>query len=117
MQTLVSFPASGTPSQELGPILSDYLALDRARIVRRLMVARFGVLALLAVLLETIRGFSPFARVFTVALCLLSPFWARIVELGRERRLSQRIERVDGAVTTNLSTSVRRLSGSGIKKS
>ena len=100
MQTLISFTASGTASQELGPILSDYLALDRARIVRRLMVARFGVLALLAVLLETVfRGFSSSARVFTVALCLIPPVWARIVELGRERRLSRRIERVDGAVT------------------
>jgi len=100
MQTLISFPASGTSSRELGPILSDYLALDRARIVRRLMVARFGVLALLAALLETVfRGFSPFARAVTVALCLVPPVWARIVELGRERRLSQRIERIDGAVT------------------
>ena len=100
MQTLISFPASGTASRELGPILSDYLALDRARIVRRLMVARFGLLAVVAALLETVfRGFSPVARVFTVALCLVPPFWARIVELGRERRLSRRIERVDGAVT------------------
>jgi hypothetical protein len=100
MQTLVSFPASGTTSQELGPILSDYLALDRARIFRRLMVARFAVLALSAALLESVvRGFSPFARVFTVAVCLVPPFWARLVELGRERRLSRRMERVDGAVT------------------
>ena len=100
MQMLISLPASGTPSRELGHILSDYLALDRARMFRRLMVARFGCLALLAAMLETVfHGFSPFARVFTVALCLVPPAWARIVELARERRLSQRIERVDGAVT------------------
>jgi hypothetical protein len=100
MQMLVSLPASGIPAQELGRILSDYLALDRARIVRRLMVARFGLLSLLAALLETVfRGFSPVARVFTVALCLVPPIWAWIVELGRERRLSRRIEAVDGAVT------------------
>jgi hypothetical protein len=100
MPMLISLPASGTPSRELGHILSDYLALDRARICRRLMAARFGCLALLAALLETVfRGFSPFARVFTVALCLVPPVWARIVELACERRLSRRIERADGAVT------------------
>jgi hypothetical protein len=100
MQMLISLPSSRTPSRELGHILSDYLALDRARIFRRLMVARFGFLALLAAWLETVfRGFSPFARVFTVALCLVPPVWARIVELARERRLSRRIEAVDEAIT------------------
>ena len=100
MQTLVSLPASGAPSQELGRVLSDYLALDRARIVRRVMVARFGVLSFSAALIETVfRGFSPCARVVTVALCLVPPGWAWIVELAREHRLARRIETVDGAVT------------------
>jgi hypothetical protein len=100
MQTLISFPVSATASPELGRILSDYLALDRARMIRRLMVARFGLLAVLAALLETVfHGFSPPVRVFTVALCLGPPFYARIVELARERRLSRRIDLVDGAVT------------------
>ena len=40
MQTVISFPASGIPQEELAIILSDYLALDRARIFRRRMVAR-----------------------------------------------------------------------------
>jgi hypothetical protein len=100
MQTLISFPASATASPELGRILSDYLALDRARTIRRLMVARFGFLAVLAALLETVfRGFSPLVRVFTVALCLVPPLCARLVELARERRLSQRVDLVDGAVS------------------
>ena len=74
MQMLISLPASGTPSRELGHILSDYLALDRARMFRRLMVARFGCLALLAAMLETVfHGFSPFARVFTVACASFHP--------------------------------------------
>ena len=89
MQTLVSFRASSVPQEELGCILADYLALDRARLLRRLMVPRFGLLALTAGLLETlIHGFSVFARSFTVGLCLLPPVWAWIVELTRERRLS-----------------------------
>jgi hypothetical protein len=95
MQTLISFPATASP--ELGRVLSDYLALDRARILRRLMVVRFGLLAVLAASIETVfRGFSPFARVFTIALCLVPPICARIVELVRERRLSQRVDGLGG---------------------
>jgi hypothetical protein len=98
MQKLVSLPATASP--ELGRVLSDYLALDRARILRRLMVVRFGLLAVLAASIETIfRGFPPLARVFTIALCLVPPLCARIVELVREHRLSQRVERVDGVVS------------------
>jgi hypothetical protein len=90
MQTVTSFHASSLPQEELGRLLADYLALDRARIVRRLMVARFGVLAAGAALLETVvHGFSVFARSFTVALCLVPPIWAWIVELVRERQLSR----------------------------
>ena len=89
MRSMVSFGASSIPQEELGRILADYLALDRARIIRRLMVARFGLLALTAVVLETvIHGFSVFSRTFTLGLCLLPPGWAWIVELTRERRLS-----------------------------
>ena len=90
MQNVMSFRGSSVPREELGRILGDYLALDRARILRRLMVVRFGVLAVAAALLETvIHGFSAFARSFTVALCLLPPTWAWIVELVRERQLSR----------------------------
>jgi len=89
MQTLISLRATVSP--ELGRILSDYLALDRARILRRLMVVRFGLLAVLAASIETVcRGFSPLARLFTVALCLVPPLCARIVDLVREHRLWQR---------------------------
>ena len=87
MQGFVSFRASSLPQEELHRILADYLALDRARVLRRLMVPRFGVLALAACLFESLlHGFSVVARSFTVALCLLPPIWAWIVELSRERR-------------------------------
>jgi hypothetical protein len=98
MQTLISFPASAAP--ELGRVLSDYVALDRARMLRRLMVVRFGLLALFAGSIETIfRGFSPLVRVFTIALCLVPPLCARIVEIAREHRLSQRIDLMEGVVS------------------
>jgi hypothetical protein len=99
MQTVISVPASTIPREELSRILSDYLALDRARICRRLMVARFGLLAVVAAFVETsFRGFSPLVRLLTVALCLFPPAWARIAEFAHERRLSRRIEAIDGAV-------------------
>ncbi|HEU4938665.1 MAG TPA: hypothetical protein VFT39_19585, partial [Vicinamibacterales bacterium] len=92
--------ASTIPSEDLSRILKDYLALDRVRIYRRLLLARVGLLAVLAALLETsLRGSSPLVRLFTVALCLFPPAWARIVEFAHERRLSRRIEALDGRVT------------------
>ena len=90
MQTVMSFRASSLPQEELRRLLADYLALDRARIVRRVMVVRFVVLAAAAALLETVvHGFSALARSFTVALCLVPPIWAWIVELARERQVSR----------------------------
>lgn len=80
-------------------MLADYLALDRARILRRLMVWRFGVLAAAAILLETVvHGFSAAARSLTLGLCLLPPAWAWIVELMRRRRilLDGRFRQSDG---------------------
>jgi hypothetical protein len=86
----MSFRAASVPREELGRILADYLALDRARILRRLMVPRFGLLALAAALLETVlHGFSLVARLLTVGLCLVPPTWAWFVELGWARRVVQ----------------------------
>lgn len=88
MYKVMSFRASGIPREQLGPILGDYLALDRARILRRLVMVRCGVLAVAAGTLESaIHGFSPIARVLTVGLCLVPPACAWGVELGRSRRL------------------------------
>ena len=88
MQMMLSFRASSVTQEDIGRILADYLALDRARIVRRLMVSRFGVLAGVAILVETVvHGFSGVARAVTLGLCLLPPAWAWVVELMRERRV------------------------------
>jgi hypothetical protein len=88
MHTVMSFRASSVPPEQVGRIVCDYLALDRARIVRRLMVARCGLLALAAGTLETtVHGFSPLARMLTVALCLVPPAWAWVAELVYSRRL------------------------------
>ncbi len=103
METITSIPASAVPEEELGGIVAEYLALDRIRIFRRLLVTRFGALALLAVLIgAVVPGFSWSARVGSVALFLLPPAWTWINELLMERRLAHRLERVDGAATQSI---------------
>ena len=99
MQTVTSFSASAISPDQLSGIMADHLALDRARILRRLLVTRFGLLAVVAAVLGTVfQGFSPFARWFTIGLFLLPPIWAWTSELRLERRLSRRLHDVDGAV-------------------
>jgi hypothetical protein len=99
VQTLTSFPASAVSRDQLSDILRDYLALDRAKIFRRLLVTRFGCLALLtAVGGAVVRGISPFAHWFTTGLLLVPPTWAWCAELRLERRLAGRLDDVDGVV-------------------
>ena len=45
MHTVVSFHGSAVKPDQLSGIMADYLALERARTFRRLLVKRFGVLA------------------------------------------------------------------------
>jgi hypothetical protein len=100
VQSVMSFRALSVSQEELGSILADYLALDRARILRRLMVVRFGLLALGAGLLETvIHGFSVLARSLTIGLFLVPPVWAWVVELARERRVAAHRRALDAPPT------------------
>ena len=45
MHTVTSFHASAVEPEHLRAIMVEYAALERARIYRRLFVARFGLLA------------------------------------------------------------------------
>lgn len=100
MQTVTSFPAVAVTREDLSRILADYLALDRARIMRRLLVTRCGLFALLAGYIGAIiPGLSPFTRWFPIALFLSPPAWAWIHELRLERRLTHELDGIDGAVT------------------
>ena len=98
MHTVTSFPAATVPRDQLNAILTDYLALDRARIFRRLLVARFGALALLALVLSAMVN-SPssyLVRALAVAVCLVPPGWAWIAEWRLAQRLTQRLAGVPG---------------------
>jgi len=96
MQHITSFRASEVPRDTLRNILTDYVALDRARMFRRLLVTRFGILVLAAVAVALAApGLSMVARTIPIGLFLAPPAWAWIVELRLEHRLSDALEGVD----------------------
>jgi len=96
-------PASSVSQEELRVILTAYLALDRARIFRRLFVIRFGLLAGVSVILALIvPGLSRVAHWLPPVLFLTPPAWAWIVELRLERRLARYLDGVDEMATHEL---------------
>ena len=108
MQTVTSFPTSAVSREELGAILQDYFSLERARVFRRLLVTRFGLLALFVAIIATVtHELSPFARWVPIGLFLAPPTWAWITELRLTRRLSRRLDGLDGAVTHQLAHSAQ----------
>jgi hypothetical protein len=95
MQDVASFRASDVPPETLSGILADYLALDQARLLRRLLVTRFGALAAVAILVAVlVPGLSIYARAIPTGLFVAPPIWAWIAELRLERRLSQTLDAV-----------------------
>ena len=91
MHTVASFHASAVRPDQLAGIMSDYLALERARILRQLLAVRFGVLTVVVAGVGFL-WLSAFAAWFSVGLCALAPGWAWMVELGCERRLARRLD-------------------------
>ena len=103
MNLVTSLPASAVSSEELDEILADYLALERVRIFRRLLVTRFGFLALATAVAGLGLHWLPvFASWFSVGVFLVPPVWAWVVECQRSRRLARRLEEVPNAVTREL---------------
>ena len=96
MQRVSSFHSSAVRPRQLNDITADYLALEGARIVRRLLVKRFTVLAAIFAGARYV-GLPAFASWFSVGVCVAAPAWAWIVELTYERRLARRIDELPGA--------------------
>jgi hypothetical protein len=100
MHTVTSFEASAIGATELSGIMAEYLALQRVRIVRRLLVVRCGLLALVTAGIGF--GFHwlpPFASWFSVGTFLALPASALIVESCRDLRLRRRLLNIPGGVT------------------
>ena len=98
METLTWFRSATVPRDNLAPLLSDYLALDRLRNFRRLLLVRCGALALTAAVVGPLVGWlSALARSLIVALLLLPPAWAWILERRADLRLSDRLRSIDAS--------------------
>ena len=105
MQRVASFRSSAVSRDELNQILGDYLALDRARVVRRQLVTRLGLLALLALAVDfAVPNLSLFARWLPLALLAVPMLWAWVVELRVEHRLTQKLDDVGGVSTHAVAT-------------
>ncbi len=96
MHTVTSFHASAVKPDQLSEIMAAYLALEHARILRRLLVKRFALLAAVVAAVGVVSLPAP-ASWFAVALCVAVPAWAWIVELRYELRLVRRLDDVPAA--------------------
>jgi hypothetical protein len=76
-------------------IMTESLALERARIYRRLFVTRCGLLAVgLVLAAAAFRRLAMFEVWFSVALCLVAPVWACVAERRCYRQLARRLRQV-----------------------
>ena len=95
METVTWLRSTDVPNDALGPLLSDYLALDRLRSFRRLLLVRCGSLALATAVLGPLVGWlSAVARSVMVAVFLVPPAWAWILERRADIRLSERLRSI-----------------------
>lgn len=100
VNVVTSFHESAVSANELNRIMADYLALERVRVFRRLLVTRCGILAtVVAVAGLWLHWLPPFASWFTVTLFLVPPTWACVLEWTRRRRLAELLDEVPGAIT------------------
>jgi hypothetical protein len=115
MRTVTSFHASDVPADHLNRIMADYLALEHARVFRRLLVRRFAALAAI-VGAAGLLWLSAFAFWLGIGLCLAVPTWAWTVELVHERRLARQL---DGLPTESVPTGASTVAqdGGGVRKS
>ncbi|MEO7190487.1 MAG: hypothetical protein ABI051_05480 [Vicinamibacterales bacterium] len=87
-----SFHGSDVGGEQLSGILSEYVALERARMYRRLFVMRFGLLAAaLSIIGFGLHWLSAAGSWVSVGLCAVTPAWAWFAELRCDWRLSERL--------------------------
>ena len=99
MHTVTSFHASAVSQDQLSAIMADYMALEEARVFRRLLVIRCGLMAL--AIAGAGFGFSWLPRLawmFGAGLFLALPGAAWLVERRRSRQLVHRLENTPGRV-------------------
>jgi len=98
MDTVTSFHGSQVPPEQLKAIMTDYLAVEQAKALRRLLVPRCGLALLALVVVGPGLGWLPPAASFVIGagfLALIGFVW--LVELRLERQLASRLKDVPGA--------------------
>jgi len=93
MRTVAAFHSSAVTGRQVNDVLSESLALERARIYRRLFVTRFGLLgSVIAVAGPGVHWLPSFGAWLSMGACAIAPMWAWVVELRCRRRLDQRLQ-------------------------
>ena len=100
MHTVTSFRAAGLAPEHVGAVMADYVALERARSLRRACVTRFGGLAVVfAIAGPGVHWVTPVMSGLSVALCVAPPALAWVAERRREQALTRRLREVPGVTT------------------
>ena len=100
MHSVTSFDGSAIEPDELRALLGEYLAVERARIWRRLLTTRFVLLGALIVSTgTTLHWLPPLACWVTGGLCGAAPIGAWMVELRRDWRLERHLQAIPDSAT------------------
>ena len=98
MHTVTSFHGSDAPPEQLNALITDYLALEQAKELRRLLVTRCGLAVVAIVAVGPVLGWLPPAASLLFGAGFLSAIgFAWLVELRLDRLLASRRKDVHGA--------------------
>jgi hypothetical protein len=89
---LVSFRLSAVRPDELSAVLTQYLALERIRIIRRLLIPRCALVVVAIALIGGGYGWLPrFATWLSAGVFVALPAVAWTIEIHRARQLAHRL--------------------------
>jgi hypothetical protein len=116
MHTWTTFDASAVGRDDLRNLLAEHMALERLRVVRRLLAVRFGLGALVTLLGSGVFGWLSLLECFVCTAVLSAvPLWVWLTELWRQRRMTLRLTSIAGATTQSLETT-RTATGPRVSK-
>ena len=106
MDVVTQFHSYALDPEELDQVLADYVALDRLRVFRRLLVRRFGALSLAVLIIGVaLHWISALATAASIVLFLIPPVWACVAELRFDTALDRRLDRIPGVINSTDSSS------------
>ena len=98
MRTVTSFHGSDVPPEQLNALITDYLALEHARELRRLLVTRCGLVLIAIVAVGPFLGWLPPPAWLLIGAGFVAAIgFAWLVELRLDRLLASRLKEVAGA--------------------